>query len=45
VVEQAEDDDFVIHRIQGPASRATRFMFDDGWRVTAEPVAQANEGE
>ncbi|MGA2792690.1 MAG: DUF3883 domain-containing protein [Roseiarcus sp.] len=37
VVERAETDDFQIHRIQNPALRANHFMFDDGWRATAEP--------
>lgn len=36
VVERAESDNFHIHRIQNPALKANHFMFDDGWRVTAE---------
>ena len=36
VVDQAETDDFCVHRIQNPAQRATHFMFDDGWRAVAE---------
>ena len=36
VVERAEQDDFRIHRIQNPARKANHFMFDDGWRATAE---------
>lgn len=36
VVEQAETDDFKIHRIPNPSQQANLFMFDDGWRATAE---------
>jgi hypothetical protein len=36
VVERAQSDDFRIHRIQNPALKANHFMFDDGWRATAE---------
>jgi hypothetical protein len=36
VVDQAETDEFQIHRIQNPAKRANLFMFDDGWRGLAE---------
>ena len=36
VVDRAQTDSFTIHRIQNPAQRANHFMFDDGWRVTAE---------
>ena len=45
VVERAESDEFQIHRIQGPATRANHFMFDDGWRATAEPVPPRQEDE
>ena len=38
VVEHAEDDDAaVIHRIQNPASNATKFGFDAGWQALREP--------
>lgn len=38
VVEHAEDDDAaVIHRIQDPASQATKFGFDAGWQALSEP--------
>ena len=36
VVDQAETDNFRIHRIQNPAQRANHFMFDDGWRGVEE---------
>ena len=36
VVERAEQEDYVIHRIQNPARQANHFMFDDGWSVLAE---------
>ena len=39
VVEQAESDKYQIHRIPNPALKANHFMFDDGWRATAEPAA------
>ena len=39
VVEQAESDNYQIHRIPNPALKASHFMFDDGWRATAEPAA------
>lgn len=39
VVERAESDEFQIYRIQNPALKANHFMFDDGWRVTAEPTS------
>ena len=44
VVERAETDSFDIHRIPNPALKASHFMFDDGWRATAEPPA-SSEGE
>lgn len=44
VVERAEMDDFRIHRIQSPAHKANHFMFDDGWRVSAEPTPSPQEG-
>jgi hypothetical protein len=38
VVEHAEDDDAaIIHRIQNPASNATKFGFDAGWQALREP--------
>jgi hypothetical protein len=36
VVEQAETEDFKIYRIPNPSQEANLFMFDDGWRATAE---------
>ncbi|SHG32379.1 protein of unknown function [Desulfacinum infernum DSM 9756] len=48
VVERAQTDDFRIHRIQNPIGRANHFMFDDGWRVTAEsdePMVEEPEEE
>lgn len=36
VVENAESENFQIHRIQNPALKANHFMFDDGWRSVAE---------
>jgi hypothetical protein len=41
VVERAEMDDFKIYRIQNPPLKANHFMFDDGWRVLAEPSEDA----
>jgi hypothetical protein len=38
VVESADTDSFEIHRIPNPALNASHFMFDDGWRATAEPL-------
>lgn len=37
VVENAQDDDFRIYRIQNPASRIDYFGFDGGWKDIAEP--------
>lgn len=45
VVERAESADAQIHRIQSPALKANHFMFDDGWRATAEPVPSSEAGE
>jgi len=45
VVERAESDDSVMYRIQNPAMHANHFMFDDGWRATAEPVPTSEEGK
>jgi hypothetical protein len=45
VVERAESDDFQIHRVQGPALKANRFMFDDGWRAMAEPIVPSEKDE
>jgi hypothetical protein len=45
VVECAETDDFSIHRIPNPALKANHFMFDDGWRSTAEPAPPSEEGK
>ena len=44
VVERAESDDCEIHRVQNPARKANHFMFDDGWRATAEPSPSSEEG-
>ena len=43
VVERAESDDFSIQRIQNPALKANHFMFDDGWRATAERPSPSEE--
>lgn len=40
VVERAQKEDYHIHRIQNPAGKANHFMFDDGWRATAECDAE-----
>jgi hypothetical protein len=45
VVERAQRDDFEIHRIQNPALKANHFMFDDGWRATAELAPSPDRGE
>jgi hypothetical protein len=37
VVENAQDDNFRIYRIQNPASRIDYFGFDGGWKAVAEP--------
>jgi hypothetical protein len=36
VVERAQRNDYRIHRIPNPAANATRFVFDDGWRLLGE---------
>jgi hypothetical protein len=36
IVERATQNDFQIHRIQNPAGKANRFMFDPGWKQVAE---------
>ncbi len=36
VVERAQSADFRIHRIQNPAGKTDRFMFDDGWKQVAK---------
>ena len=44
VVEHAEDDDAaVIHRIQDPASNATKYGFDPGWQAIREPDIDRDE--
>jgi hypothetical protein len=43
VVEQAESDEFQIHRIPNPALKANHFMFDDGWRSLAEAEEEKEE--
>jgi hypothetical protein len=46
VVECAESKEFRIHRIPNPALSANHFMFDDGWRATAEGASMTpEEGE
>lgn len=40
VVERAQQDDYQIYRIQNPALKANHFMFDDGWRILAEPTPE-----
>jgi hypothetical protein len=38
VVEHAEDDDAaLIHRIENPAGKVTKFGFDSGWQALDEP--------
>nr|WP_062338852.1 DUF3883 domain-containing protein [Herbidospora sakaeratensis] len=37
VVENAQDEEFKIYRIQKPASRIDYFGFDGGWKDAAEP--------
>jgi hypothetical protein len=44
VVERADTEDFQIYRIQNPALKANHFMFDDGWRATAEPDVSVKKG-
>ena len=44
VVERAESDDFQVHRVQGVALKANRFMFDDGWRAMAEANRAVRRG-
>ncbi|GCD90183.1 hypothetical protein NLS1_21890 [Nocardioides sp. LS1] len=43
VVEHADDDDAVIHRIHNPAGEATKFGFDDGWQALREPEIERDE--
>ena len=43
VVENAQDDDFKIYRIQNPASRIDYFGFDGGWKDVAEPDVERDE--
>lgn len=45
VVERAECEDFQIHRIKNPALSANHFMFDDGWRATAEAETDSDGGD
>ncbi|MGI5223762.1 DUF3883 domain-containing protein [Actinoallomurus sp. CA-142502] len=43
VVENAQDDDFKIYRVQNPASRIDYFGFDGGWKDVAEPDVERDE--
>lgn len=43
VVENAQDDDFKIYRIQNPAGRIDYFGFDGGWKDVAEPDVERDE--
>jgi hypothetical protein len=43
VVENAQDDDYMIYRIQDPASRIDYFGFDGGWKDVAEPDVERDE--
>lgn len=43
VVENAQGDDYKIHRIQDPASRIDYFGFDGGWKDVAEPDVLRDE--
>ena len=43
VVENAQDDDYKIYRIQNPASRIDYFGFDGGWKDVAEPDVERDE--
>ncbi|HUY50596.1 MAG TPA: DUF3883 domain-containing protein [Streptosporangiaceae bacterium] len=43
VVENAQDDDYKIYRIQNPASRIDYFGFDGGWKDVAEPDLERDE--
>jgi len=45
VVENAESDNYQVHRIQNPALKANHFMFDDGWRSVAEIDDQQTLGD
>jgi hypothetical protein len=43
VVENAQDDDYEIYRIQNPASKIDYFGFDGGWKDVAEPDVNRDE--
>ena len=43
VVENAQDNDYKIYRIQNPASRIDYFGFDGGWKDVAEPDVERDE--
>ena len=43
VVENAQDDEYKIYRIQNPASRIDYFGFDGGWKDVAEPDVERDE--
>jgi hypothetical protein len=45
VVERAESENFFVHRIQNPATRANHFMFDDGWHALAEFAVHEEKGK
>ena len=43
VVENAQDDDYKICRIQNPANKIDYFGFDGGWKDVAEPDVERDE--
>lgn len=43
VVENAQNDNFKIYRIQNPAGRIDYFGFDGGWKDVAEPDIERDE--
>jgi hypothetical protein len=43
VVENAQDDNYKIYRIQNPASKIDYFGFDGGWKQVAEPDVERGE--
>jgi hypothetical protein len=43
VVENPQDDDHKIYRIQNPANKIDYFGFDGGWKEVAEPDVERDE--
>lgn len=43
IVENAQDDDYKIYRIQDPANKIDYFGFDGGWKDVAEPDVERDE--